>query len=73
MVTYLENTDKITWLKGLLVGCPMGKALDDCPVNELRKLLLADRIELIKNMSNVEIDSILEHHKKCITKRENKS
>ena len=73
MTEHNDNAVKIAWIQGLLVACPMQKALDDCPANELRKLPLADRMRFVKKMSNKELDSVIEHHKKCIHKRENDS
>lgn len=73
MTDDLEKAEKTTWLKGLLVGCPMQKACDDCPSNELRKMPLSERMKHVTKMSDEEIDSMIEHHKKCIQKRESTS
>ena len=72
MRNHLDRDEKNMWVQGLLVECPLNKALAECPLNEMRKLPLAERINIVKKMSDEDIDLIIEHHKGCITKREAK-
>jgi hypothetical protein len=58
------------WLKGLLIGCPMGWALDDCPVEELRKAPIKESLNIVDEMRTEEIYNIIKQHKECIRKRE---
>jgi len=62
--------DKIIWLRGLVVECPMRDCADDCPLKNLRKHPLNERMEAVNKMSDEEIDKLLEHHKICIHRRE---
>ena len=66
-----DREELLTWLNGLVVGCPFNDPLDDCPLLEIRKLPLAERYKLIKLMSEDEIRAILNHHKDCLERREN--
>ena len=61
----LGNQEKRAWAKALLVKCPFGLEIDSCPLREVRKLPLSDRMALVNNMSDKEIDSIVQYHKDC--------
>jgi len=69
-VEQLNLEQKETWVKGLLIDCPMGQALDDCPARDLREIPLRKRIGLVKGMDEVTIDQIIAHHRACLAKRE---
>ena len=69
MIDLLEQADKIVWVQGLLVDCPLRKPLANCPAAELRKLTLTDRLKLAKTISEEQIDSIIAHHRNCIAER----
>lgn len=66
----LADKDKRIWAKGLAVACPFGDPLDSCIGNKLRELPLQERLKIIDNMSDEEIDAILEAHKCCLAHRE---
>ena len=61
----LNNEEKRAWAKVLLVKCPFGLELFNCPVKKIRKLPLKERMDLINNMPNKEIDTIIGHHIDC--------
>ncbi len=69
----MEYTDKIIWTKGLLVGCPAGKALDNCPIKKLRNLPTEEGMKIVDNMKRDEIESIIEHHSDCLSEKESTS
>lgn len=59
------TTDKRIWIKGLTLECPLGVALDDCPLNGLRHLPVAQMNHTINNLNNDQINSIVSIHKHC--------
>ena len=50
---------------GLIFSCPFEFALPKCPLTEIRKLPIFERIALLDNMSTKEMMDIEEQHKKC--------
>jgi len=58
------------WLKGLVISCPLNKALEDCPANEIRKLPLPERMAFVDNLTDQQVDETLTHHKNCLAERE---
>ena len=58
------------WVLGLIVECPFGTPLSDCPANDIRKLPLSERIKIVKRMSDEQHEEIMAHHKECLKKRE---
>jgi hypothetical protein len=67
----MELSDLRLWLFGLIIDCPMGKSLDNCPANELRKLSVTEIIEVVDTISEEKLQVYIAHHKKCIGVREN--
>jgi hypothetical protein len=67
----LDLEDKNAWVQGLMVDCPLGRALDTCPANEVRKLPIKERLVLVRKMDEEQIDQIISHHVGCLAKREN--
>ena len=66
----MELKYRKVWLKGLVISCPFGTALEDCPAKEIRKLPLSERMVVVDNMTTQQVDETLEHHKKCLAARE---
>lgn len=62
--------DNRAWLKGLAVGCPLNEPLPDCPLENIRKLPIADRLRRVNAMTESDVMDIISHHKKCLEKRE---
>ncbi len=58
----LTVEQKNAWVVGLLIACPLGKALDNCPAKEARKLPVSDRIDIVRGMDENQIDQIIAHH-----------
>ena len=61
---------KRAWVKGLAFDCPFGKALDTCLTKEIRKLGIADRIDISNSMDENQLDQIIAHHQDCLLQRE---
>ena len=62
--------DKRIVLKDLLVECPMGEALDDCPARDLRKLPVEKRLITVDTMAVEQIEEVVVHHTRCLKKRQ---
>ncbi|MEN8263004.1 MAG: hypothetical protein ABFR82_06035 [Nitrospirota bacterium] len=65
----MEMEHKRIWVKGLLIACTLEKALDDCPVKELRNLPIDTRLMIVDEMNEKGIESIIEYHRKCLRNR----
>ena len=57
---------KMTRVLGLMIDCPMGKALDNCPAKNVRTLPLQERIALVKQMEESQLNEIITHHRQCL-------
>ena len=68
----LNLEQKMDWVLGLLVACPFGKPLKDCPLEKARALSLKDRFKLVRTMDEGELDAIFTHHQHCLRERERK-
>ena len=70
MIENLGIEEKKIWVRGLLVACPFGNPLDDCPAKELRKIPLKERLNLVKEMTEDQITQVISHHRVCLSRRE---
>ena len=61
---------KRTWVKGLLIDCPMGAATDDCPAFDLRAQPIKKRMTAVDSMTDEQVEEVIVHHKQCLKKRE---
>ena len=66
----LSIEHKRTWVKGLLIDCPMGAALDGCPACDLRTLSIAKRLITADAMTPEQLEDVIVHHKQCLKTRE---
>jgi len=57
-------------LMGLVVDCPFGEALWNCPLKSIRTLPLRERIRKVKKLSVPEMERIVAYHKTCVERRE---
>jgi len=64
-----ELSDKKIWLLGLLVACPEGKPLTDCPLEKYRELSCQDRLSALENFTEGEVEKIINHHNQCLFSR----
>ncbi len=65
--------DKRTWVKGILVDCPLGTPLEHCPANKIRDLPLPELVGVVNGLSDGQIDAIIAHHEDCLKQRETQS
>jgi hypothetical protein len=66
----LPLDQKRTWVIALMIKCPMGTPLEDCPAAEVRGRPLDDITKRVGEMTDEEINRIIDHHKQCLCKRE---
>ena len=64
-----KDPSERTWLKGLAVECPFGKALPSCPLNGLRNLPTLQIKHIIGRMSDRQIHTAIETHRQCYKER----
>lgn len=60
---------KRIWVQGLLMECPMGRSLEDCPAKDLRSLSIDERLKLVFDMEDDQIEWIIAYHRECLRKR----
>lgn len=63
----LEN--KVIWVLGLMIDCPMQNPLETCPAKDVRALPLRERLALVKQMEESQLDQIIAHHRRCLRER----
>jgi len=58
-----------TWLKGLVLECPLGEELESCPATEIRELPPQERLQAVDVMKPEKIEQILLFHQSCLRLR----
>ena len=61
--------DILLFVKKLTLQCPKAPPLADCPMEDLRGLPLAEKLEAVDMFSDGELNSIVEHHNQCSLER----
>jgi len=69
-MTELTLEHKRTWVQGLLIDCPFGKPLENCPAKEVRALRIEERFNLANAMDESQLNQIIGHHRNCLLRRE---
>lgn len=67
---HISIGNRVIWLKGLMIECPLFNALPNCPLKKYRSLPINEKFKLVDEMSDDQIDSIIEYHQKCLSARE---
>ena len=65
----VELMNKRIWVKGILVECPFGNSLSNCPANALRNLPLEELIRAVNNMSEDQLEMVIKYHNDCMEER----
>ena len=65
----MELSDKKIWLYGLFYACPEGKPLVDCPIEKYRSLPEKEKIIILENLTEEEVEEIIKHHNQCLLRR----
>jgi len=60
----LTFDQKQSWIKSLLIDCPVRKPLEECPVKGVRALPIEERLKLVDSMDNSQLDQMVSHHMK---------
>ena len=60
---------KLFFVFGLLVKCPEGEPMPDCPLQKYRTKSLEDKLTVAEQFTENELDEIIAHHYKCINNR----
>jgi hypothetical protein len=55
---------------GLIFNCPVGEEVDGCKYRKIRKLPVKERLAYFNALTEREIASWVNHHKKCLSVRE---
>ncbi|MDP6543028.1 MAG: hypothetical protein QGH60_03500 [Phycisphaerae bacterium] len=66
----LSIEHKRTWVKGLLIECPMGTAADNCPARDLRTMPIPKRLIAVDSMTDEQVEEVVVFHKQCLKRRE---
>lgn len=53
-------------LHGRILRCPLGGNPDDCPLYEIRKLSMEDRIDWLESQTDEDTIALYEQHNKCL-------
>ncbi len=64
------NIHPKTFVAGLMHSCTLGKAIENCPLHNARKLPIKERLDLMFEKTDEELKKIYDIHSKCIRKRE---
>jgi len=67
----LQLSNKKIFVFGLLMNCPEGEPMVDCPLEKYRKLSIKERLKYLEKLSDKEIDKINKHHHECVWRRVN--
>ncbi|VGO17531.1 hypothetical protein PDESU_06128 [Pontiella desulfatans] len=57
--------DKRIWIKGLTLECPLGQAIDECPLNALRHLPVVQLNDTINGLTDMQVNAIVNIHHHC--------
>jgi hypothetical protein len=68
-----KDPDERTWLKGLAVECPHGKAVPSCPLNGLRNLPTIQIRHIVGQMSDKQVHEAIKSHQHCFSQRLNEA
>jgi len=65
-----HSRDLLTWAKILISGgCPLEEALATCPLNDIMKLTVEERIAWVEQIQVEDMEKIVSHHQNCIEQR----
>ena len=57
------------WIKGLVMECPLGIPVIDCPLNGLRNLPIFEANRIINETSDKQTKAYLKTHRQCYNHR----
>ena len=66
----MDQTDPRYYIKGLLVDCPYEPNPPDCELHEIRKKPLKERLEWARQLTDEQVQQIIDIHRKCLAQKE---
>lgn len=57
--------DQKVWMIGLCVACPHLQEFVACPLNEIRNKPLKERVDIISDMTESQLESFITYHVEC--------
>lgn len=66
----LSPQNRVIWVKGLMIECPLYSALPECPLQKYRGMPINEKFHIVDNMSDEEINQVIQYHKQCLGDRE---
>lgn len=66
----LSPENRVIWVKGLMIECPLYSALPDCPLQKYRGMPIPQKFKIVDNMSDEEINQVIQSHQQCLSRRE---
>ncbi len=70
MIHDLSSENMVIWVKALMIECPFYIALPDCPLEKYRSKSICEKFQLVDQLSDETIDSIIHQHENCLNQRE---
>ena len=64
----MEN--KRIWIKGLVMQCPHGIPMNDCPLNGLRSIPSREANKVVNEMGDYLVHAYLRSHRRCTNHRQ---
>ncbi len=66
-MTRMQN--RRIWIKGLVMECPHGFPVSDCPLNGLRSLPIPEANRVINTLPDKRVTDYMKTHRKCYNHR----
>ncbi len=66
----MDTSAARVYVVGLVVDCPYEANPADCALHEIRKRPLKERIEWSRQLTEEQIQNIIDIHKKCLARKE---
>lgn len=73
IIPYIISMSKLDYYIGLIFGCPKGETDKDCPLIDIRKMDVHDRLKWWNSLTVEQKTEIIVHHLNCTNKPMNKS
>ena len=67
---HLSIQNRVIWVKGLMIECPLLSAIDTCPLEKYRSMPINEKFKLVDEMTEEQINQTIEYHQKCLHSRE---
>ena len=65
----VETDEAWIALHGRILRCPLGDNPEDCPLHDIRKMPVEDRLTWLNSKTDEEIRVLLEYHIDCLERK----